>query len=84
LERALSNAAPGEREALMRTANPELAWCDASHRGYGALRFTRAACEAEWNAFADVRTPAARAPAVTRFVSEAGRADGPGAWRVES
>jgi len=79
-ERALSNAAPGEREALMRAGNPELAWCDATNRGYGVLRFTRAACEAEWNAFADVRTPRARAPAVARFASTPSAANGPSGW----
>lgn len=83
-ERALSNAAPGEREALMRTANPELAWCDATHRGYGALRFTRDACEAEWVAFADVRNSQTSAPIVTRMNAAASMDAGPDAWSVQN
>lgn len=79
-ERTLSNGTPGEREALMQGANPELAWCDASHRGYGVLRFTRERCEAEWNAFADVRRPNAAAPSVASFASDAGMASGPRPW----
>jgi alkaline phosphatase D len=81
-ERALSNAAPGEREALMRAANPHLAWCDLTNRGYAALRFTRTACEAEWNAFADVRAPRAPAPATRRMLAAASATGGPGAWTL--
>jgi alkaline phosphatase D len=79
-ERSLSNAAPGEREALMRNANPNLAWCDLTKRGYGALRFSRTACEAEWMAFEDVRTPQAGAPEITRLAAEATANAGPSAW----
>jgi alkaline phosphatase D len=80
-ERSLSNAQPGEREALMRGANPPLAWCDLTRRGYGALTFTREACTAEWVAFDDVRTREAGTPSVTRITSAASAA-GPGAWQV--
>ncbi len=80
-ERALSNAAPGEREALMQSGNPGLAWCDASHRGYGVLHFTRSACEAEWNGFADVHTPDRAAPTITRFASAASAA-GQAGWSL--
>lgn len=79
-ERSLSNAQSGEREALMRNANPNLAWCDLTKRGYGALRFTRTACEAEWVAFADVRVPDAGAPEITRLVAEASEDAGPSGW----
>jgi alkaline phosphatase D len=79
-ERSLSNAEPGEREALMRNANPNLAWCDLTKRGYGALRFSRTACEAEWVAFENVRTPQAGAPEITRLAAEATASAGPGAW----
>jgi alkaline phosphatase D len=82
LERALAGAAPGAREALMRTANPHMAWCDATNRGYGALRFTRTACEAEWVAFADVRSPQAPAPTITRLSAEPSADAGPSAWSV--
>lgn len=81
-ERSLSNAQPGEREALMRNANPNLAWCDLTKRGYGALRFTRTACESEWVAFENVRAPAAGAPTITRLTAEAGTA-GPGSWSLD-
>jgi alkaline phosphatase D len=79
-ERSLSRAAPSERESLMRAANPQLAWCDLTHRGYGALRFTRTECAAEWLAFADVRTPQAGAPSITRINASASASGGPSAW----
>jgi alkaline phosphatase D len=82
LERTLSAAAPGAREAMMRSSNPELAYCDITNRGYGALKFTSEACEAEWVAFADVRTREFAAPAVTRMTAGASSAAGPGAWSV--
>lgn len=82
LERTLSNAADGEREAMMRGMNPELAWCDVTHRGYGVLRFTRAACETEWVAFEDVRTPTRDAPTITRIASEPSANAGPGPWTL--
>ncbi|PZO56220.1 MAG: hypothetical protein DCF16_00565 [Alphaproteobacteria bacterium] len=65
---------------MMRAANPHLAWCDVTSRGYGALRFTREACEADWVAFADVRSAEMQTPTVTRLVSEASTSAGPGAW----
>jgi alkaline phosphatase D len=83
-EHSLTNAAPGEREAMMRSANPQLAACDLTNRGYGALRFTRTACDAEWIAFGDVRSPQAPAPSIMRLRSAASAAAGPGAWAVES
>ena len=82
LERPLSGAAPGAREAMMRSANPHLAYCDVTHRGYGALKFTREACEAEWVAFDDVRTREVAAPNVTRMNAAASASSGPGAWTV--
>lgn len=81
-ERTLSNARPGEREAMMLSANPELAWCDATRRGYATLRFTRAACEAEWVAFDDVRQPERSPVTVTRFASATSEHGGPGAWQA--
>ena len=79
-ERTLTNAAPGEREATMRAGNPQLAFCDVTNRGYGALRFTRSECAAEWIAFADVRAAAPGVPAVTRMRASASASGGPGAW----
>ena len=79
-ERSLTAAQPGERETMMRSANPGLAFCDLTNRGYSALSFTRGACEAEWLAFADVRSPTAGEPAVTRLRTAASASGGPGAW----
>ena len=84
IERALSGATPGQREAMMRAANPNLAWCDITHRGYATLRFTRESCDAEWVALADVRTPQASAFAVTRMNAAASVSAGPGAWSVQN
>jgi alkaline phosphatase D len=83
LERPLAAAAPGARETMMRNANPHLAWCDVSNRGYGALTFTREACEAEWVAFADVSTPHRPAPTRTRMNAAASLSAGPGAWSLD-
>ena len=64
----------------MRNANPNLAWCDLTKRGYGALRFTPTACESEWVAFENVRAPQAGTPEITRLVAEASASAGPGGW----
>jgi alkaline phosphatase D len=81
-ERSLSNAQPGEREALMRSGNPNLAFTDLTNRGYATLRFTRAACSAEWVAFDNVRSSQRSAPIVTTMTSAASVSAGPGAWSV--
>jgi alkaline phosphatase D len=81
-ERSLTRAAPGEREATIRSGNPQLAFCDLTNRGYAALRFTRNGCEAEWIAFADVRAAESGAPIVSRMNAEASARSGPGAWTV--
>ena len=81
-ERTLTRAAPGEREAAMRAANPQLAFCDVTNRGYAALRFTRGECAAEWIAFADVRSPQRGTPTVTRMTSRASTSAGPGPWTL--
>ncbi|MEQ1818721.1 MAG: alkaline phosphatase D family protein [Terricaulis sp.] len=80
LEQAMSAAAPGAREAMMRSANPELAWCDVTNRGYGALKFTRDACEAEWVAFSNVREAETGAPSITRLSATPSAQSGPSAW----
>jgi len=82
LEQAMSAGAAGAREAMMQSANPQLAWCDVSNRGYGVLKFTSAACEAEWVAFADVRAAEASAPSVTRMSATPSAASGPGSWVI--
>jgi alkaline phosphatase D len=84
LERPLSAAAPGARETMMRAANPHLAYCDMTDRGYGVLKFTLEACQAEWLAFAEVHTPEPAAPTLTRMNARASATAGPGAWSVEN
>lgn len=81
-ERSLTRAAPGERESVIRSANPQLAFCDLTNRGYAAMRFTRNACESEWIAFADVRSPEPGTPTVSRINAEASARSGPSAWSV--
>ncbi|ANP46397.1 alkaline phosphatase D family protein [Candidatus Viadribacter manganicus] len=82
LEQAMAAGAPGAREAMMRSANPHLAWCDVTNRGYGALKFTRSACEAEWVAFANVRDAEAPAPTITRMSATPSAQGGPGPWTI--
>jgi alkaline phosphatase D len=84
LERTISAAGDGEREAAMRAGNIALAWCDIGRRGYASLRFTRTACEAEWRAFDDVRSPQPQTPHITRMHSETSISAGPGAWSISS
>jgi alkaline phosphatase D len=83
-ERSLSAAGAGEREATMRAANDHLAWCDITNRGYALMKFTRAACEAEWRAYSpeDLRSSAPVAPRITRMSAAASSAGGPGGWSV--
>ncbi|MGE0829334.1 MAG: alkaline phosphatase [Hyphomonadaceae bacterium] len=81
-ESSLTAAQPGERESVMRAGNPNLAWCDVTHRGYGVVKLTRARCEAEWVAFDTVRDSANRAATITRLTSEASAENGPSAWSI--
>lgn len=83
-ESHLSRARAGERERLVRAANPNLAWCDLTNRGYGVVNLTRRECTAEWVAFSDVRSPNAAASTVERLSSAASTSAGPGAWIVSS
>ncbi|MGE3790796.1 MAG: alkaline phosphatase [Hyphomonadaceae bacterium] len=82
LEVPLAGAPSGGREAMMQGKNPHLAWCDVSNRGYGVLRFTRAACVSEWVALPDVRSQSPLAPTITRIEAETSQNAGPGAWRL--
>lgn len=81
-ERSLTNATPGQRESMMRSSNPHMAFCDLTNRGYGVLKFTRTACESEWLAFPDIRSSHAPTPVVTRFAATASASGGPGAWAL--
>jgi alkaline phosphatase D len=82
MERTLTGATPEQRAETLRSANPDMAFCDIGKRGYGALTFTREACEAEWIAFDDIRPPTGATASVTRLVSAASAGSGPGAWNV--
>jgi alkaline phosphatase D len=82
LERPLTNALPGEREAMMRLANPHLAWCDVTRRGYGALTFTQDDCEAEWIGFDDVRTAHPGTASRVPLATQPSNGHGPGPWEV--
>lgn len=82
-ERPLSNATPNEREALLRAANPNLAWCDATHRGYGVLRFTRTGCSAEWLAFDGIGAAEAPPPRLSLFQATPSARAGPSHWAPE-
>jgi len=82
LEHTLTAAAQGQRESAMKNANPNIAWCDVTYRGYGAFKLKRASCDAQWVAFPSVREPQMPAPTVTRFSSTPSAAAGPGAWNV--
>jgi hypothetical protein len=64
----------------MLAANRELAWCDATHRGYSTVKLTRAAAEVDWIAFENVLTRDARIASITKSRAEATRAHGVGAW----
>ncbi len=81
-EATLRNAGPGAREAAMRAANPALAFCDVTNRGYGALKFSRTALDAEWVAFTEWREPARPEPQITPISTAPSAAAGPGPWSV--
>ena len=49
IEQQASRAAPAEVAAALRAANPALAWCDTSHRGYTSVQLTPEAVTAEWH-----------------------------------
>ena len=79
-ERAFSSAAPGAREAAMVAANPELAWCDVTHRGYASAKLTPTRVDVDWFAFESVANPVAAAPTITRSSAEPTRTHGVGPW----
>jgi alkaline phosphatase D len=83
-ERSLTRAEPGQREAMISGANPQLAYCDLTNRGYGAFRLTRTECAADWIAFGDLRSPIAPTPRITRLSSSPSASAGPGAWTVSA
>lgn len=55
IEQQASLAAPADVAAAIRAANPALAWCDTSHRGYTSVQLTPDAVTAEWHFLRTVR-----------------------------
>ena len=55
IEQQASLAAPADVAAAIRAANPALAWCDTSHRGYTSVQLTPGAVTAEWHLLRTVR-----------------------------
>jgi len=47
--------APDILGAAMREANPEMLWCDTSHRGYMSLVVSRETATATWHLLRDIR-----------------------------
>lgn len=79
-ERTFSNATPEARAAAILAANPELAWCDVTRRGYACTRLTSARADVEWIGFDTVTTPTAPSPVIVRSSAEATRDRGVGPW----
>ena len=55
IEQQASRAAPADVAAALRAANPALAWCDTSHRGYTSVQLTPDAVTAEWHFLRTIR-----------------------------
>ncbi|MET0183466.1 MAG: alkaline phosphatase D family protein, partial [Caulobacterales bacterium] len=81
-ERSLTNAAPGERERVIQSGDPNLVFSDFTNRGYGALKLTHTTCEAEWRAVSDIRERTRGPVRATKFVSQASATAGPGTWTM--
>jgi alkaline phosphatase D len=80
-ETTLSQAAEGEREAVIRAANPLLKWADVTNRGYGVLRYSPKALEAQWVASASITSRNPLAKSITKLVAETG-ASGLSGWML--
>ena len=61
-------------------SNPELAWCDVTHRGYAAAKLTPTRADVDWIAFDSVTTATATTPTITRSTAETTRDHGVGPW----
>jgi alkaline phosphatase D len=81
-ETFFNNAKQGEREAKMRAANPELVWADVTNKGYCAVTLTRAAAEATFIQYADVR--AKDAPVTGTHTLRAAAVAGPGVGKWQT
>ena len=55
IEEQASRAAPADVAAALREANPGLAWCDTSRRGYTSVQLTPDAVTAEWHLLRSIR-----------------------------
>lgn len=81
-ERTFANAAPGEREAAMRAANSELAWCDVTNRGYTLTRVTADKAEATYMQLGPITTPDRPTVTPKTLIAEARKGSGVGPWQV--
>lgn len=82
-ERTFNKRTPEERAQAFVSANPEIAWCDITHRGYSVVKLTRAGAAVEWIAFDNVLTRDAPVHSITRSTAEATRSHGVGAWHFD-
>jgi alkaline phosphatase D len=71
MESNFPNAPPGGREAAMRRANAELAFCDLTNKGYTALTVTPSGVSADVVQFADVKASAKAPTGRARIAAEA-------------
>ena len=55
IESLAARATPGEVTAALRTANPTIAYCDTSRRGYTSLQLTPDGVEGHWHFLRTVR-----------------------------
>lgn len=80
-ERTFDKGTPEDRARAFVGANPELAWCDVTHRGYAVVKLTRAGAETQWTAFENVLTRDAPVHSVTTSRAEATKSHGVGKWQ---
>jgi alkaline phosphatase D len=73
IEQQASLAAPADVAAAIRAANPALAWCDTSHRGYTSVQLTPDAVTAEWHFLRTVRERATTLDGSHRMRAARGR-----------
>jgi alkaline phosphatase D len=83
-ESYLSNAAPGQREEMLRAPNEAMVYCNVTDKGYAALTLQRDSAAADLVFFSvpGVRSPQAPEPTRVRLEAEAVRGPGVGGWSV--
>jgi alkaline phosphatase D len=79
MENTFTAATPGAREAAMLGANPNMAACDLTNRGYAAVTLTPTKARVDLLAVSDIRTRSNMASISATYEAEAG-ATGPSGW----